>query len=90
MNAPRRIAHAGDNTNIQPDVKAANNRQYSALVDSPGAWKPEIERHRDFLRALGVETTVAQMTPRIWTDPADAQPVLCHRMYVPAAGAEVR
>src|SRR5439155_12529089 len=73
VNAPLRIAHAGDTANITPDAKAINDRQYARLVDSPGAWKPEIERHRDLLRALGVEASLASVMPQIWTDPADAQ-----------------
>jgi ADP-heptose:LPS heptosyltransferase len=45
------------------------NRRYSRLLESLQLMKPELERHRDFLRGLGIETPV--LMPYVWLSDQD-------------------
>jgi len=47
------------------------NRHYSYLLDSPQPLKPELERHRDFLKGLGVESIA--LTPHVWLSGQDEE-----------------
>ncbi|MBN1124196.1 MAG: glycosyltransferase [Sedimentisphaerales bacterium] len=47
----------------------ANGVSYTQCIRSEGRWKPELERHRDFLRGLGIH--VAHLQPQVWTTPED-------------------
>lgn len=46
------------------DFSFRYNRHYWQLVQSTGAWKPELARYNDFLKTLGVN--VQTLLPRIW------------------------
>lgn len=59
-----RIGHVGDLSNMAVQDKESNNRGYSRLVPSEGNYKLELERHRDFLRGLGIEDPALE--PRLW------------------------
>ncbi len=45
------------------------NRGYSQLINSKEAWKPELERHKDFVKGLGI--AASSLSPCIWTTPDD-------------------
>ncbi|MBN1818551.1 MAG: hypothetical protein JW828_14405, partial [Sedimentisphaerales bacterium] len=47
----------------------ANNVSYTRCIRSNGRWEPELERHRDFLRGLGIHA--AHLQPQVWTTPED-------------------
>jgi ADP-heptose:LPS heptosyltransferase/SAM-dependent methyltransferase/Tfp pilus assembly protein PilF len=64
-----RIGHQGDLSNLTEWQREANNANYSKLLPSGGGWKPELERHRDFLAGLGIR--VAELNPTIWITPDD-------------------
>ncbi|HOK65214.1 MAG TPA: glycosyltransferase [Anaerohalosphaeraceae bacterium] len=66
---PVRIGMEGDCTNISPEQKAESDRWYTHLISSPGVWKSELERHRDFLKGLGCETE--SLKPMIWLTKED-------------------
>ncbi|MDZ4065204.1 MAG: glycosyltransferase, partial [Coriobacteriia bacterium] len=42
---------------------------YTTLIESDDQWKSEIDRHRDFLTAIGVEASTVE--PIVWTSPRD-------------------
>ncbi|QWV93637.1 glycosyltransferase [Geomonas oryzisoli] len=67
--APEKIALQGDTCNISEQERQETNRHYTRLIASPGELKPELERHRDFLRGLGIEAP--PLGPVIWTSEAD-------------------
>jgi glycosyltransferase involved in cell wall biosynthesis/ADP-heptose:LPS heptosyltransferase len=57
-----------------PERRAFRNTataQYTHLIPTASHWKPEMERHRDFLRGLGIDPPPLQ--PKIWTDPDDEE-----------------
>ena len=64
-NAPIRIAHEGDLANDTPELRAKHNANYTHLVPSSGEFRPEIERHKDLLSALGIIVTA--YAPQVWT-----------------------
>ncbi|NWF75121.1 MAG: class I SAM-dependent methyltransferase, partial [Nitrospirae bacterium] len=68
-NAKERIGFKGDHCNIQPQVWAENNKYYSKLLETEVTYKTELERHRDFLKGLGIEAP--QLQPIIWLTPED-------------------
>ena len=65
------IALHGDLSNISAEARDANNGRYTRIIPSEGTQKPELERHRDFLKGLGIE--VPRLDPVIWTTPQDEQ-----------------
>jgi ADP-heptose:LPS heptosyltransferase len=67
--AAQRIGLQGDLSNIAPHEREQTDRGYTRLMASAGAWKPELERHRDFLRGLGIPSRNLQ--PMVWTGPED-------------------
>jgi len=60
--APK-YALTGDASNLDPARLRQHNEQYRATFPSPGD-KPELERHRDFLRAL--ELDEGPLEPLVW------------------------
>ena len=42
---------------------------YSHLIDSPGKWKLELDRHKDFLQSLGI--ALDHLEPIVWTTRED-------------------
>lgn len=69
--ATERVAHYGDLCNISPAERENNNSYYSQIITSEGSPKNELERHRDFLRAIGIETD--RLDPTVWLAPADLE-----------------
>ena len=67
--AEQRIAFNGSLCNISAEIRDVHNQFYTDLLPSPGAHKLELERHKDFLRGLGIEA--AYLQPTIWTRPED-------------------
>ncbi|MGC8490873.1 MAG: glycosyltransferase [Syntrophobacteraceae bacterium] len=53
--ARERIGMDGDLSNISENARQSNNGHYTNLLSSPGNWKPELERHKDFLSGLSIE-----------------------------------
>jgi len=66
---PERIGIEGDCCNIHPEEKAKSDGWYTWLIPSEGDWKPELERHRDFLRGLGCDDQ--PLKPVVWLTPED-------------------
>lgn len=67
--ASLRIGLRGDCCNIEPAEKAQSDSWYTHLIESPGRWKPELERHADFLKGLGCPAE--DLRPRFWLSPED-------------------
>jgi ADP-heptose:LPS heptosyltransferase/glycosyltransferase involved in cell wall biosynthesis len=67
--AKERLAFNGNLCNISAEVRDRNNQLYTRLLPSDGEHKPELERHRDFLKGLGID--VPPLQPIIWTTPED-------------------
>jgi ADP-heptose:LPS heptosyltransferase len=67
--ATERIALHGDESNIRGDLKNKNNTAYTRIIPTDGTQKPEMERHRDFLRGLGIDAPPLQ--PMVWTTAED-------------------
>lgn len=68
-NAKERIAFKGDLCNIPEQVWDENNKYYSRLLEIDVEYKSELDRHRDFIKGLGIEATKLQ--PLIWLTPED-------------------
>ena len=58
------IGHRGDLSNIDLIQRQSNDRIYHCLLPSPGTWKPELERNKDFLRGLGIDD--CELVPTLW------------------------
>jgi len=70
--APQRIAISGDATNCAEEDLHTFGKHYTKLIASPGIWKIELERHRDFLAGLGcTEITPGTLQPLIWLTSED-------------------
>ena len=67
--APQRISLHGDTSNIPVDIRDKNNGYYTTILPSEGELKPELKRHRDFLKGIGIE--VPRLEPLLWTSEAD-------------------
>ncbi|MCD6153554.1 MAG: tetratricopeptide repeat protein, partial [Syntrophobacterales bacterium] len=67
--AKERIAFNGDLCNIPAEARARHNQFYSRLLPSGEGNKPELERHRDFLKGLGIDASSLQSI--IWTTSED-------------------
>ncbi len=63
------IAFNGDLCNIPADVRDRNNRHYTTVIKDNEEHKPELERHRDFLSAIGIDAPPLQ--PIVWITPDD-------------------
>lgn len=66
---PERIGMEGNCCNIHPEKKAKSDGWYTWLIPSEGDWKPELERHRDFLRGLGCDDQ--PLKPIVWLTAED-------------------
>jgi glycosyltransferase involved in cell wall biosynthesis/ADP-heptose:LPS heptosyltransferase/chemotaxis methyl-accepting protein methylase len=69
--AARHIAIESSFDNISPADHFQSLGGYEQLIPTPGAHKPELARHTDFLRGLGIESGILQ--PVVWTTSADEQ-----------------
>lgn len=58
------IALDGDLCNTTAEFKHKCDRFYTTLISSDGEYKSELQRHRDFLKALGIEVQALQ--PVVW------------------------
>jgi ADP-heptose:LPS heptosyltransferase/glycosyltransferase involved in cell wall biosynthesis len=72
------IAFDGDFQNgMTPQLKSRNNPRYTRIIESPHERLPELERHREFLHALGGAAPCADgmdvppLSPLLWLSPAD-------------------
>jgi ADP-heptose:LPS heptosyltransferase len=83
--ATEKFALEGDSCNMTPEVRASHNRIYTRVFPSPGKSKPELDRHVDFLKGLGIEAPV--LVPEMWTSPEDraaAAKLLAENNFDPA------
>lgn len=67
--APERVAFRGDCCNIPADMRDENSRLYTRIIGADPVLKPELERHREFLEALGCDAS--PLAPTIWTTEED-------------------
>ena len=70
--AKQKVAFNGDSAHgMTENFHARSNPLYSHIIQNNGGYKLELERHREFLQALGVETP--RLQPVIWTTLDDAE-----------------
>ncbi|MEO5356697.1 MAG: glycosyltransferase [Nitrospirae bacterium YQR-1] len=68
--AKEKIAFFGDSGNNFPvDKREINNPAYTHIIETTDRNKPELKRHEEFLRAIGIENPV--ITPALWSTPDD-------------------
>lgn len=67
--AGSRVAFEGNLTNISTELRHKHNQFYTQLLPDDGEHKLELERHRDFLRGLGIDAQ--PLKPMVWTTPDD-------------------
>ena len=67
--AEQRVAFDGDLSNMSAEVKGMCNQFYTRLLPGDCKSKPELERHKDFLKGLGIE--VQDLWPIIWMTEED-------------------
>ena len=63
------VGFAGDQSNIAPEQHRAAKARYTHLIPGDGERRHELDRHRDFLAALGIDAGPLQAS--IWTTPDD-------------------
>ena len=66
-NAKERIAFNGDLSNMDAETRERNNHYYTLLLSGDGEYKPELERHKDFLKGIGI--AVSRLEPCCLADP---------------------
>jgi ADP-heptose:LPS heptosyltransferase/2-polyprenyl-3-methyl-5-hydroxy-6-metoxy-1,4-benzoquinol methylase len=64
-----RVAFNGNLSNIPAEVRDENNRYYTRVIGDDPAPKPELERHREFLAAIGIAAPPLQ--PLVWITEED-------------------
>jgi predicted O-linked N-acetylglucosamine transferase (SPINDLY family)/ADP-heptose:LPS heptosyltransferase len=69
--AEERIGFIGNLNNISEDIRNKHNKLYSKLFHSEGEHKLELERHRSFLKGLGIDVPI--LKPVLWTKEEDEQ-----------------
>jgi len=67
--AGSRVAFEGNLTNISAEIRHKHNQFYTQLLPEDGKHKLELERHRDFLRGLGIDAQ--PLKPMVWTTTDD-------------------
>ena len=67
--ARKSIAFNGDVCNISADVRDRNNEHYTIVIRDNEKHKQELERHRDFLSAVGIDAP--PLEPIVWITPDD-------------------
>lgn len=65
----QRVALHGDESNIRKALRDENNTAYTLIIPTAETPKPEMERHRDFLQGLGINTP--PLHPTVWTTAED-------------------
>ncbi|MCG2721195.1 MAG: hypothetical protein L6290_04145, partial [Thermodesulfovibrionales bacterium] len=68
-NAKEMIALNGNLSNISAEERDYNNSFYTRLLPSSGTYKPEIDRHKDFLKEIGIDVSILE--PVVWLEPED-------------------
>jgi glycosyltransferase involved in cell wall biosynthesis/ADP-heptose:LPS heptosyltransferase/2-polyprenyl-3-methyl-5-hydroxy-6-metoxy-1,4-benzoquinol methylase len=63
------IALDGGLDNMSKEVLYQNNKQYSLIIKSAADYKPELERHKDFLQGLEIDVDI--LLPKIWLTEED-------------------
>jgi len=63
------VAFNGNLCNIPVDVRDRNNTFYTKVIPDDGEHKPELQRHHDFLSAIGIEAP--ELKPIVWITPDD-------------------
>lgn len=63
------IAIESDLNNLTESDREAARARYDGIIPTPEEHQPELERHVDFLRGLGIES--ARLQPVVWTSPED-------------------
>jgi ADP-heptose:LPS heptosyltransferase len=67
--AKEKIAMQGNLSNISAEVRNMNNVRYTKLLPSAGEYMPELKRHKDFLKGLGIDAP--SLKPVIWLTEED-------------------
>jgi ADP-heptose:LPS heptosyltransferase/2-polyprenyl-3-methyl-5-hydroxy-6-metoxy-1,4-benzoquinol methylase/glycosyltransferase involved in cell wall biosynthesis len=67
--AVQRVAFNGNLSNIPRQSRDQNNQYYTRIIADDPAPKTELERHREYLAALGI--AAAPLAPVIWTTAED-------------------
>ncbi|NWF98010.1 MAG: glycosyltransferase [Nitrospirae bacterium] len=67
--AKEKIGLEGDLSNIPADFREKSIKQYTKLIKSEGIFKNELERHRDFLKGIDINST--DLKPVIWLTEED-------------------
>jgi len=67
--ARERVAFEGDCSNLDPELADRGKKVYERLISTGPEPKPELDRHREFLRALGISAD--QLQPIVWTTQED-------------------
>jgi ADP-heptose:LPS heptosyltransferase len=69
--AAMRVGHRGDCSNLPEKKRDANSVAYTHLVTTEDGPRHELQRHIEFLNALGIRGQI--LIPQIWTDEKDQQ-----------------
>ena len=69
--AKERVAYNGELCNITAEILEKHNQLYSRLLPNGAEHKPELDRHTDFLKALGIEAPPLQ--PMLWLTSEDQE-----------------
>jgi len=84
--APEKVGLESDLWNVSPPDRRKWLPRYTRVIPSPGSFKNELERYRDFLAGLNIK--VEQLAPQVWTTEADgayAQAVFQQHRLEPAS-----
>jgi ADP-heptose:LPS heptosyltransferase len=67
-NAKEIIGFNGNSSSgMSENIKKINNKYYTKLIQNKETWKLELDRHKDFLKGIGIETE-KELTPLVYTD----------------------
>ncbi|MBW7990851.1 MAG: glycosyltransferase [Planctomycetes bacterium] len=69
--AKEKIAFCGDSSNLSLQIRQDNDQFYTKLLPSESENKSELERDKDFLRGLGVESP--SLAPKVWITDDDKE-----------------
>jgi radical SAM superfamily enzyme YgiQ (UPF0313 family)/ADP-heptose:LPS heptosyltransferase/predicted O-methyltransferase YrrM/Flp pilus assembly protein TadD len=70
-NARKRLAFHGNLDNIQSELRDELNPFYTLLISNGKEHETELERHRVFLKGLGIDAP--PLRPTVWTNPQDEE-----------------
>ncbi len=69
--AKERIAFHGNLCNISGELRDEHNKYYTHILPDNQESKLELDRHKDFLKGIGIEVSTLQ--PTVWLTSADEQ-----------------